>query len=152
MVKRMLTLAGLCMCMTQVALAEEASTLNEMLNLESKVTVNKMREELAKTNPPESKIVNMPRLDLPPKKVVNPPMALAVYGVSPNYEGMMDFNGSVVTVKKGSTVFGKIVSDISTQGITLVTPAPIKRAKHVKRKKHATSRGPTTNFYPVITR
>lgn len=136
------------------ALAQE-TTLGDLLNLETKVTVSKMKEELAKTSAPEIKVPVLPKMDSPVKRAPVEPRTIAIYGVSPNYEGLMDFNGSVMKVKQGSSVFGKVVTNITAEGITLLTPAKTKPVKAVKRKskrsvKKPMSNDPVTQFYPVL--
>lgn len=133
--------------------AAAQETLGEMLNLESKTTISKMKEEFAKSSVDPTP-VTLPKLDMPVKPVAVEPKTIAVYGVSPNYEGQMDFNGALFTVRKGSMVFGKIVTDITADGITLMTPAKAKIAKSKKparRKVKAGDAGTATHrFYPVV--
>lgn len=133
--------------------AQETS-LNDLLNLETRVTVSKMKEELSKSSAADVKVPVLPKLDGALKHIPREPRTIAVYGVSPNYEGQMDFDGSVVTVKPGMTIFGKVVASISANGITLVTPAKRKqnkRYRHIPKKSaHTTSASKAiTRFYPV---
>lgn len=137
------------------SLAQEA-TLGDLLNLETKVTVAKMKEELAKSSATEVKLPVLPKLDVPVKRAPVEPKTIAIYGVSPNYEGLMDFDGRVMKVKQGSSVFGKSVVNITAEGITLLTPPkakvtkPVKKNKSKRAVKKPVSSEPTTQFYPVL--
>lgn len=150
---RIIPVVGLLLSASTMA---QETTMGDMLNLESRVTVSKMKEELAKSSPPEVKTVTLPKLDMPSKPVVLPPRTVAIYGMEPNYQGLMDFNGSVVTVSKGSQVFGKVVSDVSVHGVTLSTPAPMRAVRKAKRGKQrvvrASANSGTTSFYPIAAR
>ncbi|MBC3871444.1 hypothetical protein [Undibacterium oligocarboniphilum] len=133
-------------------------TLGDMLDLESKITVSKMKEELAKSSG-EVKPTILPKLDAPVKPVHVEPRTVAIFGVSPDYEGIMDVNGSMVPAKKGSLIDGRLVTDISVSGITLTEIATPKRksSKHSKPVKHSKTdsqvsqaKQPVSRFYPRL--
>ena len=117
--------------------AQETS-LGELLDLESKVTKAKLNQDLAKVEPMQMvKPSELPKLDVPPPKKPTAivPHTVAVFGIAPNYTGYMDFDGSVIPLKKGDVIYGKRVVDISTRGISLEVIPAQPRAKVSKSSK-----------------
>ena len=144
---------------TSIVSAQESVKLSEMLDLEAKVALAKMKEELNKTTTPVPTvpIPNLPKVDFKPQQ--SEPYTVAVFGVSPDYKAHMNINGNVVLVSKGQKIEGRTIVDISKAGITMQEPVRVKHGKSTKRARHvvasskvASSKAPSvvTRLYPIV--
>jgi hypothetical protein len=131
------------------AFAQDQVKLGDLLDLEGRLAVKKLTDELNKPNPnvPPAPPLPMPVPSRAPA-VVYPTEAVAVYGTSPNYEGQLSMGGKVYVVQKGALVQEYVVSAITPQGILLTkaTAAP------AGKKGHGTQAQPMTLFAPLASR
>jgi hypothetical protein len=130
------------------AFAQDSLRVGDMVDLEEKVMVKKMQDELNKPNPnmpPIPTIVSVPQAP----RIVYPTETLAVYGTSATYyEGQLSMGGRTFTVRKGTPVQGYIVSSIGPQGIELS-----KTVYHPKKRKAGPNKSETkTVFAPLAAR
>ncbi|UTY55861.1 hypothetical protein [Massilia sp. erpn] len=99
--------------------AQEQVRVGDVLDLEERIMVKKMTDELSKPNPnapPPVPIVIAP----PAQKIVYPTETLAVYGTSATfYEGQLSMGGRTYTVRNGTPVQGYTVTAVTPHGIEL---------------------------------
>ena len=146
--KRYFTLIPL-FALASAALAQNQMSVGDVLDLEERVLVKKMNDELSKPNP------NAPPMPPPavlmPKapKVAYPTQTLAVYGTSAtSYEGQLALGGNVYIVQTGSHVQDYVVTSIAPHGIALAKPSSA--APRGKNTSHAAQT--QTLFAPLVTR
>jgi hypothetical protein len=129
--------------------AQDKASVGDILDLEERVMLKKMTDELSKPSPnaPPPAPVIIPRRT---PKIVYPTETLAVYGTSATfYEGQLSMGGRMHTVRSGMPVEGYVVSSISPSGIELTKYVPSKKG----RKKHrASETQKVTLFAPLILR
>lgn len=115
---RILTIIPL-LVLTSAAFAQEVK-VGDLIDLEERVLIKKMAEELNKPNPnapPPAPVILRPKAP----KIIHPTETLAVYGTNVTfYEGQLSMGGQVYTVRNGMPVQDYVVSAVSPQGITLV--------------------------------
>lgn len=129
------------------AIAQETVRLGDMVDLESRLVVKKMTDELNKPSPnaPPPLPIVMP---VKAPEVVYPTETLAIYGTSPAYEGQVTMGGQIYGVRLGTQVREYTVSAISPAGIELTKYALVKG-----RKKHRSDAAQKlTVFAPMIAR
>jgi hypothetical protein len=102
-----------------VVLAQDQISVGDLLDLEERIMVKKMTDELSKPNPnapAAPPVVIVPRAP----KIVYPTETLAVYGTSASsYEGQLSMGGSTYTVRNGTPVQDYIVTSVTPAGIEL---------------------------------
>lgn len=102
------------------AFAQEQVKVGDLIDLEERVLVKKMADELSKPNPhapPPAPVIIRPKAP----KIVHRTETLAVYGTSATfYEGQLSMGGKVYTVRNGTPVQDYVVAAVSPQGITLM--------------------------------
>ena len=146
--KRYLTLIPL-FALASAALAQNPVSVGDVLDLEERVLVKKMNDELTKPNPnaPPAPPSAMPMPKAP--KVVYPTQTLAVYGTSvTSYEGQLFMGGRVYTVQNGTPVQGYVVKSVAPNGIALEKQSAGPR----RGKKPARATQTKTLFAPLATR
>jgi len=135
--------------LSSAACAQDPVKVGEILDLEERIMVKKMTDELSKPNPnapPPAPVIIPPRAP----KIVYPTETLAVYGTSATfYEGQLSMGGRTYTVRTGSPVQDYVVSSITQNGIELTKyPAAAKgRKKHRKAEPRK-----VTLFAPLAVR
>lgn len=105
--------------LTSAAFAQEVK-VGDLIDLEERVLVKKMADELSKPNPnapPPAPVIFRPKAP----KITHRTETLAVYGTNATfYEGQLSMGGKVHTVRNGTPVQDYVVTAVSPQGITLV--------------------------------
>lgn len=135
--------------LSSASYAQEQVKVGEILDLEERIMVKKMTDELSKPNPnapSPAPVIN--RTKAP--KIVYPTETLAVYGTSATYyEGQLSMGGRIYTVRNGWPIQGYVVSAISPSGIELTKyPTAVK-----SRKKHREAKPrKVTLFAPLAVR
>ncbi|CAN7642668.1 hypothetical protein [Massilia sp. LjRoot122] len=133
---------------SSLALAQDQLKVGELLDLEERILIKKMTDELAKPNPnapAAPPIVISPRAP----KIVYPTETLAIYGTSTTYyEGQLSMEGRIHTVRNGSVVRDYVVSSIGPQGIWLTKTAGSAKGK----KGRAAEAQKVTLFAPLAVR
>jgi hypothetical protein len=131
------------------AIAQDQVKLGDLLDLEGRLAVKKMTDELNKpsANAPVSPPVSIPMPSRAPA-IVYPTEAMAVYGTAPDYQAQLSMGGQIYTVQKGTFVHEYVVSSITPQGILLTkdTSAP---AGGRGRRAHPQ---PSSMFAPLASR
>jgi len=129
--------------------AQDKASVGDILDLEERIMLKKMTDELSKPNPnaPPPAPVVIPRRA---PKIVYPTETLAVYGTSATfYEGQLSMGGRMHTVRSGMPIEGYVVSSIGPSGIELTKYVAPKKA----RKRHGASGAQkVTLFAPLILR
>lgn len=114
------------------SLAQDQVRVGDILDLEERIMVKKMTEELGKPNPnavPAAPVFNAPQAP----KIVFPTETLALYGTSATfYEGQLSMGGRTYTVRTGTPVQEYVVSAITPHGVELTKFAALAkgRTKH----------------------
>jgi len=129
--------------------AQDKASVGDILDLEERIMLKKMTDELSKPNPnaPPPAPVIIPRR---PPKIVYPTETLAVYGTSATfYEGQLSMGGRMHTVRSGMPVEGYVVSSISPSGIELTKYAAPKKGP---KKHRASEPQKVTLFAPLVLR
>lgn len=145
--KRFLCMIPLAMLATTAFAQEQPLRVSDMLDLEEKIMMKKMTDDLNKPNPnmPPPMPVIVASREAP---VVYPTVTLAVYGTTATfYEGELSLGGQSYPVRKGSTVQAYTVTAIGPQGIELTRYVP--RKKH--GKKHQSEPERQVTFAPLVT-
>lgn len=107
------------------AVAQERPTVGTVLDLEERILLKKMNEEMSRTDPNSAP---KPTAAAKPKKIVYPTKALSVYGTSASfYEGQLAHGGMTHQVRVGTAIDGYIVTAVSPAGIELTKQAPKKK-------------------------
>ncbi|MFC5550206.1 hypothetical protein [Massilia aerilata] len=131
---------------SSAALAQDQVRVGDVLDLEERIMVKKMTDELSKPNPnapPAPPIVITPRAP----KIVYPTETLAVYGTSATfYEGQLSIGGRTYTVRNGSPVQEYTVTAITPEGIVL---SKLVAPKKVGKKSRAAEPQKVTLFAPL---
>lgn len=131
--KRVLYLAALIIS-TNAAMAQDQIKVSDLVDLEERILVKRMNEELTKPGPnsaPAAPVVIMPKAP----KIVYPTETLAVYGTSATfYEGQLSMGGRIYTVRTGTPVQGYLVTSVAPQGIELTKSSSAKRGKGKQRQ------------------
>lgn len=134
--------------LTNAAVAQDQLKVGELLDLEERIMVKKMTDELAKPNPnapAAPPVIVAPRAP----KIVYPTEALAIYGTSSTYyEGQLSMGGRTYTVRNGTILPEYVVSAISPQGIELtklIGPSKGKKGRRDGDQK-------VTLFAPLVSR
>lgn len=126
--------------------AQDQIKVGDLLDLEERIMVKKMTDELSKPNPnapPAPPVVITPRAP----KIVYPTETLAVYGTSATfYEGQLSMGGATYTVRNGSPVQGYTVTSVTPYGIELMKLVP---SKHLGKKSRAVEPQKVTLFAPL---
>lgn len=109
------------LALASTAIAQEPIKVGDMVDLEQRVLLKKMADELSKPSPnappPPPPAILMPKAP----KVVHRTETLAVYGTTATfYEGQLSMGGKIYTVRNGMPVQDYIVTAVSPHGITLV--------------------------------
>ena len=94
-------------------------TIGTLLDLEDKIKVKKLHDELEK---PSGNVVAAPPpaiLPVAPVAKSYPTQAMEIHGVDQHYSGVLSMGGMNFEVKKGSFVIGYVVSSITPSGIEL---------------------------------
>ena len=111
--------------------------LVDLLAEESKKTLAKQKEELAKLAP-TAPVAAMNQIAVPsiakPKPINTEPRTISVYGVSPDYKAEMEINGKVLLVKTGQTIQNYKVASINPIGVTLLSNVKSKRSPKARSK------------------
>lgn len=129
--------------------AQDKATVGDILDLEERIMLKKMTDELSKPNPnaPPPAPVIIPRRA---PKIVYPTETLAVYGTSATfYEGQLSMGGRMHIVRSGMPVEGYVVSSISPNGIELTKYVEPKKGS---KKHRASGAKKVTLFAPLILR
>lgn len=130
------------------AAAQDQLKLGDLLDLEERIMVKKMTDELAKPNPnapAAPPVIVAPRA----QKVVYPTETLAIYGTSSTYyEGQLSMGGRTYTVRNGTMLPEYVVSAISPQGIELTKLAASAKGKKGRRGEAQK----VTLFAPLVNR
>lgn len=145
--KRLLTIISLLATST-AAVAQERITVGDFLDLEERILMKKMNDELSKPNP---NAPSAPPVLLAPRqpRIVYPTEALAVYGTSAtSYVGQLSMGGKVYTVRTGTSVQDYVVTSIAPHGIEL------SKYNETKQRGKAPSQAPKkqTLFLPTVSR
>lgn len=110
------------------AVAQDQIKVGDLLDLEERLMVKKMNDELSKPNPnapPAPPVVVLPRAP----KIVYPTETLAIYGTSATaYEGQLSMGGMTYTVRNGTPVQDYTVTAVTPAGIELTKLAQSKKA------------------------
>ena len=134
--------------LSTAVLAQDQIRVGDVLDLEERIMVKKMTDELSKPNPnapPAPPIVITPRAP----KIVYPTETVAVYGTSATfYEGQLSMGGINQTVRTGSQVQGYTVTSVSPRGIELTK---LEMPKKVGKKSRKTEPQKVTLFAPLVT-
>jgi hypothetical protein len=145
--KRFLSLISL-LIVVSASHAQERITVGDILDLEERILLKQMTDELNKPNPHAPQAAPVVVLPKAPK-IVYPTETLAVYGTSATfYEGQLSLGGQVYTVRQGMPVAGYIVNSVTPFGIELskVSTGP---ARGKKRSRQQTNQ---TTFAPLAVR
>lgn len=120
--KRIITLISL-IATANLANAQESISVGQVLDLEERILLKQMTDELNKPSPhapATAPVVVTPKAP----KIAYPTETLAVYGTSDTfYEGQLSFDGKVYTVRKGMRVQDYVVTSVSLHGIELTKTA-----------------------------
>lgn len=129
--KRILSMALLAALATPV-FAQDQIRVSSLLELEEKIMLKKMTDELAKPGPnTPPPMPMMPEAKAPTP--VFPTETLAVYGTNATqYEGLLSLGGQTYTVRKGTQVQEYVVTDIGPQGIALSKAVPVRQKRGKK--------------------
>jgi len=115
------------LAIASTSFAQEQLRVGDILDLEERIMIKKMTDELTKPNPnapPPAPIVISPKAP----KIVYPTETLAVYGTSATYyEGQLSLGGTTYTVRNGTPVAEYVVSSVSPAGIQLTKLVPAKK-------------------------
>lgn len=112
----------------ETAYAQEV-TIGTLLDLEDKIKVKKLRDELEK---PSGNVVAAPTpaiLPVAPVAKSYPTQAIEIHGVDQHYSGVLSMGGMNFEVKTGSLVNGYVVSAITPSGIELTKAGATGRTK-----------------------
>lgn len=115
-VQHALIFAGL-LAAAGAALAQDI-TIGTILELEDKIKIKKMTDELTKNNG-QTPVAPAPIIALPPPAKVYPTETLEIHGVDHVYTGLLTMGGVNYRVQKGAMVNGYVVASISPAGIEL---------------------------------
>lgn len=134
-------------CAATAAAAQEPVRLGDLVDLESRLVLKKMTDELNKPSPnaPPPLPIVMP---VKAPEVVYPTETLAIYGTSPAYEGQVTVGGQIYGVRLGTQVREYRVSAISPAGIELTKFAPV----NGRKKNRLDAAQKVTVFAPMIAR
>jgi len=145
--KRFFTLIPL-LAIATAAIAQEQITVGDILDLEERILIKKMNDELAKPNPnapPAPPVIIAPKAP----KIVYPTQTLAVYGTSATfYEGQLSMGGKVYTVRAGTPVQDYVVTSVAPHGIELSKYT----ASRTRGKASSPAQQTQTLFVPIATR
>lgn len=114
------------------ACAQEV-TIGTLLDLEDKIKVKKLNDELEK---PSGNVVAAPPptiLPVAPVAKSYPTQAMEIHGVDQHYSGVLSMGGMNFEVKPGSFVNGYVVSAITPAGIELTKAGAAGRTKGKSR-------------------
>lgn len=143
--KRFLCMIPLAMLITTAFAQEQPLRVSDMLDLEEKIMMKKMTEDLNKPNaniPPPPPVIVAAKAPA----IVYPTETLAVYGTTAtSYEGQLSLGGHTYTVRKGTPVQAYTVTAIGPQGIELTRYVPGKR----RGKKHQSAPERQVIFAPL---
>jgi len=144
--KRFLCMIPLAMFVTSAFAQEQPLRVSDMLDLEEKIMMKKMTDDLNKPNPnapPPIPVIVAPKA----APVVYPTEALAVYGTTAtSFEGQLSLGGHTYTVRMGTPVQAYTVTAIGPQGIELTRYVPRKK----RGKKHQSEPERQVSFFPVV--
>lgn len=133
--------------LSTATLAQDQIKVGDLVDLEERIMVKKMTDELSKPNPnapPPAPVLIVPRAP----KIVYPTETLAVYGTSAtSYEGQLSMGGATYTVRNGAPVQGYTVTAVTPSGIELsktVTP------KKMGKKSRLAEPEKVTLFAPLV--
>lgn len=132
-------------------LAQEV-TIGTLMDLEDKIKVKKMHEELEKPSanaPPPPPVTSILPVAAPAIKY--PTQAMEIHGVDQNYSGILSMGGMNFAVKKGSFVNGFTVTAITPSGIEL-TKAGTANARSAGKGNRAKSAKNNVIFAPLPAR
>jgi hypothetical protein len=137
------------LAISSISFSQEQLRVGDILDLEERIMVKKMTDELSKPNPnspPPAPIVIASKAP----KIVYPTETLAVYGTSATYyEGQLFMGGATYTVRNGTPVAEYVVTSVSPAGIQLSKLVPGKK----RGKKHGRSEmEKVTLFAPLVGR
>lgn len=125
--------------------------LVDILAEESKKTLAKQKEELAKLTP-AAPVVTMNQIAsqnlVKPKPINTEPRTISVFGVSPDYKAEMEINGKVLLVKTGQTIQNYKVASINPIGVTLTSTLKTKKTSKVRSKIVANKAAEVTTNVP----
>jgi len=134
-----------------------AQTVNDLLELEAKVTAQRLKDELNKPKSvqdpvsiklPESPTGSSPQVPVLKKKAVKvEPVTVAVFGVAPNYRAKINLGSAFTTVTVGSVLENKLVTRIVAEGVYMKPIVASSPAKKGKPKKAAITQ---EQFYPRV--
>jgi hypothetical protein len=131
------------LAVASTAIAQDQVTIGDVLDLEERIMVKHMTDELAKPNPnapPAPVIVPVAQ------KVVYPTEMLASYGTSATfYEAQLSYGGHVYPVRVGTNVQGYTVTNITPTGLEMIRTVPMK----VHGKHRRTAQVTQTLFAPL---
>jgi hypothetical protein len=126
--------------------AQDQVKVGDILDLEERIMVKKMTDELSKPNPnapAAPPIVITPRAP----KIVYPTETLSVYGTSATfYEGQLSMGGRTYTVRNGTPVMEYVVTSIGPYGVELTKTLPPKKAS----KRHHTDEPQKVTLYAPL--
>lgn len=134
--------------LASAALAQDQVKVGDVVDLEERVLIKKMADELSKPNPnappPPPPSVTLRK----PPKIVYRTEALAVYGTSATfYEGQLSMGGKTYTVRNGTPVQDYVVTSVAPQGIELSKNPAGQRGGRASAKAQAKQ----TLFAPIAT-
>lgn len=142
-------------CLMALAVGNaNAGSVGEELELESKVRIAKLKEELAKTGAVEKVVAptlsESPKLATAPVAVQRKPVSsmrvVSIFGIAPDYVAQVEIDGDVIKVKKGARFARWYVTDVSAQGVSL----SLVDGDSNKRQRKGSAREQTKRFLPAI--
>ena len=145
--KRSITLIPL-LVFASAAFAQSQITVGDVVDLEERVLIKKMADELNKPNPNAPPAP--PRIFIPKApRIIHRTETLAVYGTSATfYEGQLSMGGKVYTVRPGMPVQDYVVSLVAPNGIELTK----NDAGQSRGKASSRASAKHTLFAPIVTR
>lgn len=126
--KRTLFLISI-LAVSTASFAQDQVRVGDILDLEERIMVKKMTDELSKPNP---NAPVAPPMVITPRapKIVYPTETLAVYGTSATfYEGQLSMGGRTYTVRTGTPVMEYVVTAVGPQGVEMSKTVPPKKGR-----------------------
>ncbi len=110
-----------------LASAQTVPTVGELMQLESQLKLQKLKNELTQTNPPRQlnrrlMMTNMPPLDSALAKSAEHPRYIAAFGIAPEYRGYLTWGEQIYPLYPGAIVRRSTVIELTPQNVTLRYP------------------------------
>lgn len=112
-----------------IASAQTVPTVGELMQLESQLKLQKLKNELTQTNPtPPGQLnsrlmmTNMPPLDSALAKSAEHPRYIAAFGIAPDYRGYLTWGEQIYPLYPGAIVRHSKVIELTPQNVKLRHP------------------------------